>query len=73
MSWPAGDPVLVPGDQGCWFGGWDEYHGNYHWQRLRTEQRALGDCRAVIDVLTTMAHDALSRPASLVGGKVLGT
>jgi DNA polymerase III epsilon subunit-like protein len=38
-----------------WYGEEDDWHGGYRWQRLGGAHRALGDCRAVIDVLKAMA------------------
>lgn len=40
-----------------WVGEWNDYHGNYRWQRLNGGHRALGDCLAVIECLRAMARD----------------
>jgi DNA polymerase-3 subunit epsilon len=40
-------------------GDWNEYHGNYKWQRLPGgDHSALGDCRATLAVLKEMAAEA---------------
>ena len=37
-------------------GEWNDYHGSYRWQRLpEGDHSALGDCRATLDILKTMA------------------
>jgi DNA polymerase III subunit epsilon len=37
-------------------GEWNEYYGNYRWQKLPSgDHSALGDCRATLKVLQTMA------------------
>lgn len=41
-----------------WVGEWNDYHGNYRWQRLNGGHRALGDCLAVIECLHAMARSA---------------
>lgn len=39
-----------------WVGDWSDWHGNYRWQRLPGgDHSALGDCRATLKVLKTMA------------------
>ncbi len=39
-----------------WVGDWNEYYGNYRWQRLPGgDHSALGDCRATLAVLQRMA------------------
>lgn len=39
-----------------WVGEWNDYHGNYCWQRLPGgDHSALGDCRATLQVLQQMA------------------
>jgi DNA polymerase-3 subunit epsilon len=40
----------------AWCGDWNEYHGNYKWQRLPGgDHSALGDCQATRKVLFQMA------------------
>lgn len=40
-----------------WFGDWNEYHGDYRWQKLRGgNHRALGDCLATLERIREMAH-----------------
>jgi DNA polymerase-3 subunit epsilon len=42
-----------------WIGDWNDYHGNYKWQRLPGgDHSALGDCRATLAVLKQMAGEA---------------
>ena len=45
-------------------GQWNEYHGNYRWQRLpEGDHSALGDCRATLEVIRRMAqHEPTLRP-----------
>ncbi|WP_406730000.1 3'-5' exonuclease (plasmid) [Streptomyces sp. GD-15H] len=50
------EDVLVPYSN--WVGDWSDYWGNYAWQRLGGDHRALGDCRAVLDCLRAMAAPA---------------
>lgn len=39
-----------------WVGEWNDYHGNYKWQRLPAgDHSALGDCLATLDVIKKMA------------------
>lgn len=39
-----------------WFGQWNDYHGSFRWQRLvGGEHSALGDCRAVLQLIRKMA------------------
>ncbi len=39
-----------------WVGEWDDYHGNYRWQRLPGgDHTARGDCQATLAVLHTIA------------------
>ena len=39
-------------------GDWNEYHGNYRWQRLPSgDHSALGDCLATLEVLREMANE----------------
>lgn len=39
-----------------WVGDWSDWHGNYRWQCLPGgDHSALGDCRATLKVLKTMA------------------
>lgn len=39
-----------------WVGEWNDYHGDYKWQRLPGgDHSALGDCRATLQVIQTMA------------------
>jgi len=41
-----------------WFGDWSYRHRNYRWQRLPGgDHTALGDCKATLRVLKTMADD----------------
>jgi DNA polymerase-3 subunit epsilon len=41
-----------------WYGDWNDYHGNYRWQRLSGgNHSALGDCRATLEVLKSMAKE----------------
>jgi DNA polymerase-3 subunit epsilon len=41
-----------------WIGDWNDYHGNYKWQRLPGgDHSALGDCRATLAVLKEMAGE----------------
>ncbi|MFC4051183.1 3'-5' exonuclease [Actinomadura syzygii] len=43
-------------------GEWNDYHGNYRWQRLPGgDHTALGDCRATIAILAQMAAEAAER------------
>ncbi|MFI9332944.1 exonuclease domain-containing protein [Kitasatospora sp. NPDC052868] len=46
--------VMMP--YSAFVGDWSDYHGNYRWQPLGGGHRALGDCRAVLDVLCEMAR-----------------
>mgnify|MGYP007071603296 CR=1 FL=1 len=40
----------------AWVGSWNDYHGNYRWQRLPAgDHSALGDCLATLNVLQKMA------------------
>jgi DNA polymerase-3 subunit epsilon len=42
----------------AWVGDWHDYHQSYTWQRLPGgDHSALGDCRATLDVLRTMASE----------------
>jgi hypothetical protein len=36
-------------------GEWSDYHGEYRWQRLGGNHDALGDCRAVLELLQRAA------------------
>ena len=37
-------------------GEWNEYHGNYRWQKLEEgDHTAVGDCLATLDIIRTMA------------------
>lgn len=39
-----------------WVGDWNDYRGNYRWQKLPSgDHSALGDARATLKVLRTMA------------------
>jgi DNA polymerase III subunit epsilon len=39
-----------------WVGEWNDYHGSFRWQRLPSaEHSALGDCRAVLELIKKMA------------------
>jgi DNA polymerase-3 subunit epsilon len=41
-----------------WVGEWNEYHGDYKWQRLPGgDHSALGDCKATLEVIKAMAAD----------------
>lgn len=41
-----------------WFGEWSSYHRDYRWQSLPGgDHTALGDCRATLDVLLSMATE----------------
>lgn len=41
----------------AYVGDWNDYHGNYKWQRLPGgDHSALGDCRATLAVLKRMAE-----------------
>lgn len=41
-----------------WYGDWNDYHGNYKWQKLPSgDHSALGDCRATLAVLNAMAGE----------------
>ena len=48
------EDVMVPYSD--WFGDWSDYWGNYAWQPLNGGHRALGDCRAVVNCLKSMAR-----------------
>lgn len=39
----------------AWYGEWNEYYGNYRWQRLDGGHRALGDCLATLARIKEMA------------------
>lgn len=40
-------------------GDWNDYYGNFRWQRLPGgDHTALGDCRAVLELIKDMAADA---------------
>jgi DNA polymerase III epsilon subunit-like protein len=52
-TWTKWEDAMVPYSD--WYGEEDDWHGGYRWQRLGGGHRALGDCRAVIDVLKAMA------------------
>jgi DNA polymerase III subunit epsilon len=63
-AWQA--PLMVaPHETECamhWYskyvGEWNDYHGNYRWQRLPGgDHSALGDCLATLDVLKRMAAE----------------
>lgn len=61
---PIGRPHLGALEYDCvmhwysqWCGEWNEYHGNYRWQRLPGgDHSALGDCLATLAVLKKMAR-----------------
>jgi DNA polymerase-3 subunit epsilon len=38
-------------------GEWSDYHGEYRWQRLGGNHDALGDCRAVLELLQKAASN----------------
>lgn len=41
-----------------WYGDWNSYHGSFRWQRLPSgDHSALGDCRAVLKIIKTMAKE----------------
>lgn len=56
------EDVMIPYSD--WVGEWDDYHGNYRWQRLDGGHRAVGDCRAVLDLLRAMAATAAGELAA---------
>ncbi|MBD1910897.1 3'-5' exonuclease [Leptolyngbya sp. FACHB-16] len=40
----------------AWCGEWNDYHGNYRWQKLPGgDHSALGDCKATLSVMRRMA------------------
>jgi len=40
-----------------WVGEWNDYHGNYKWQKLPGgDHSALGDCKATLEVIQRMAE-----------------
>ncbi len=42
----------------AWVGEWNDYHGNFRWQRLPGgDHSALGDCRATLAVIRKMAGE----------------
>lgn len=42
----------------AWVGDWNDYHGNFRWQRLPGgDHTALGDCRATLEVIRKMAGE----------------
>lgn len=46
--------VMLPYSE--YIGEWNDYHGNYRWQKLPGgDHSAIGDCRATLDVLSEMA------------------
>ena len=40
----------------AWFGDWSSYHRSYKWQPLNGGHRALGDCRATLELIRQMAE-----------------
>lgn len=40
----------------AYYGEWSEHHGNFRWQRLNGGHRALGDCRATLELIRGMAN-----------------
>lgn len=41
-----------------WVGEWNDYHGNYKWQKLPGgDHSALGDCKATLDIIKRMAQE----------------
>lgn len=41
-----------------WYGDWNDYHGSFRWQRLPSgDHSALGDCRAVLELIKRMAGE----------------
>jgi DNA polymerase III subunit epsilon len=48
--------VMAPFSEYC--GDWNEYYGNFRWQKLPGgDHTALGDCRATLDVLKEMSKN----------------
>ncbi len=42
----------------AWCGEWNNYHGNYRWQKLPGgDHSAIGDCKATLDIIRKMAAD----------------
>lgn len=53
-------------------GEWNDYYGNYRWQRLpEGDHSALGDCLATLDILKKMAAAHVEPEQSLEQGKLL--
>ncbi len=51
-----------------WFGEWNEYHGNYKWQKLHGgDHSALGDCRATLALVRQMAASYSFTPVEQLG------
>ena len=61
----AGLPMFSYASSSCamliysqYIGDWNDYHGNYRWQRLPSgDHSALGDCLATLKVLREMASE----------------
>jgi len=53
-TWARWEDAMEP--YSAWYGDWNDYWGNYRWQRLDGGHRALGDCLAVIGCLKAMAR-----------------
>lgn len=45
----------------AWYGDYSEYHGNFRWQRLNGGHRALGDCRATLELIRGMANSKTTK------------
>lgn len=41
-----------------WYGEYSHYHGDYKWQPLCSEHRAMGDCLANLEAIKIMAEDS---------------
>jgi len=52
-----GEDAMEP--YSAWYGDWNDYYGNYRWQRLNGGHRAHGDCLAVIECLKAMARPSV--------------
>jgi DNA polymerase III subunit epsilon len=47
-------------------GEWNSYHGNYRWQKLPSgDHTSIGDCRATLKIIETMAAKRLPEDAPL--------
>jgi tetratricopeptide (TPR) repeat protein len=64
QSYKRAGGFLPPGEWNCamleyakFFGEWDDYHGEYKWHSLEEgDHTALGDCRATLDLIRSMAQ-----------------